>query len=53
MTKVDTDLVVLLAGMLWSEAIDFLTAKGVPREDAGALADKVRWEIEGLLDYVK
>lgn len=53
MFKVDSDLVVCLAGVLWDETIEFLTMHGVSREDAGLFANKVRWEIEGLLDYAK
>ena len=51
--SVNSDLVACLAGVLWGEAIDFLVTRGVSREDAGAFADKVRWELEGLLDHVK
>lgn len=51
--KLDSDLVVCLAGFLWGETIDFLVERGVSREDAGEFADKLRWEIEGLLDYVR
>lgn len=50
--KVDADLVVCLAGVLGAEAIDFLVQRGVSRDEAGAFADKLRWEIEGLLDHV-
>ena len=51
--SVSSDLVICLADMLWGEAIDFLVGRGVSRENACAFADKLRWEIEGLLDYVK
>ena len=50
---VDSDLVVLLAGVLWGEAIDFLVQRGVSQDEAVAFADKLRWEIEGLLDHVR
>lgn len=52
-SRVNSDLVVCLAGVLWGETIDFLVGRGVSREKAGAFADKLRWEIEGLLDYVR
>ena len=51
--KVDSDLVICLAGVLWGEAIDFLVQRGVSRDEARAFADKLRWEIEGLLDHVR
>lgn len=51
--SVSSDLVVCLAGVLWGEAIDFLVERGVTRGEAAAFADKLRWEIEGMLDYVK
>lgn len=51
--SVSSDLVVCLAEMLWGETVEFLEERGVSREDAGAFADKLRWEIEGLLDYVQ
>jgi len=35
------------------EALDFLVRRGVSHEEAGKFADKVRWEIEGLLDHVR
>jgi len=53
MSRVNADLVVCLAGVLWGETIDFLVKRGFSRENAGEFADKLRWEIEGLLDYVK
>lgn len=51
--KLNSDLVVCLAGVLWGEALDFLAQRGVPRDEAEAFADKLRWEIEGLLDHVR
>ena len=51
--KVDSDLVICLAGVLWGEAIDFLVQRGVSRDEAREFADKLRWEIEGLLDHVR
>lgn len=51
--KVDSDLVICLAGVLWGETIDFLVQRGVSRDEARAFADKLRWEIEGLLDHVR
>lgn len=51
--SVSSDLVLCLASVLWGETIDFLVERGVSRDDAGAFADKLRWEIEGLLDYVR
>lgn len=45
--------VVELAGYLWAETIDFLVDREVPRGPAGLFAEKVRWEVEGLLDHVK
>ena len=51
--KADADLVICLAGVLWGETIDFLVQRGVSRDEAGAFADKIRWEIEGLLDHVR
>lgn len=53
MCKVDADLVIWLGDMLGGATIDFLVQRGVSREDAGAFADKVQWQIEGLLDYVE
>lgn len=53
MSEVNADLVVCLAGALWGETVDFLVGRGVSRENAGEFADKLRWEIEGLIDYVK
>lgn len=51
--SVSSDLVICLADMLRGETVEFLEGRGVSREDAGAFADKLRWEIEGMLDYVK
>lgn len=51
--KLDSDLVICLAGVLWGEALDFLVRRGVSHEEAGKFADKVKWEIEGLLDHVR
>lgn len=51
--KVDSDLVICLAGVLWGESIDFLVQRGVSHDEARAFADKLRWEIEGLLDHVR
>ena len=51
--KLDSDLVICLAGVLWGEALDFLVQRGVPHDEAGAFADKLRWEIEGVLDHVR
>lgn len=51
--KLNSDLVICLAGVLWGEALDFLVRRGVPHDEAGAFADKLRWEIEGLLDHVR
>nr|DAQ08007.1 MAG TPA: hypothetical protein [Caudoviricetes sp.] len=51
--KVDSDLVICLAGVLWGETLDFLVQRGVSHDEAVAFADKLRWEIEGLLDYVR
>lgn len=50
---VSSELVICLADVLWGNTVDFLVERGVSREDAGVFADKLRWEIEGLLDYVK
>lgn len=49
---VNSDLVIHLTGVLWGETIDFLVKRGVSREEAVIFADKVSWEIMGLLDYV-
>lgn len=51
--NLDSDLVICLAGVLWGETLDFLVQRGVSHEEAGKFADKVRWEIEGFLDYVR
>ena len=51
--KLNSDLVVCLAGVLWGETLDFLVRRGVSHEEAGKFADKVRWEIEGFLDDVR
>jgi hypothetical protein len=51
--KLNSDLVICLAGVLWGEALDFLVRRGVPHDEAGEFADKLRWEIEGLLDHVR
>ena len=48
----NSDLVVCLAGEIWGETVDFLVERGVSRADAGVFADKLSWEIMGLLDYV-
>ena len=53
MTRLNSNLVIYLADELWEETIEFLVERGVSREDASAFADKVQWEVEGLLDYVK
>lgn len=49
---INSDLLIHLTGVLWGNAIDFLVERGVPREEAGVFADKLSWEIMGLLDYV-
>ena len=51
--KLDSDLVICLAGVLWGEALDFLVQRGVQQDEAVAFADKLQWEIEGLLDHVR
>nr|DAS20682.1 MAG TPA: hypothetical protein [Caudoviricetes sp.] len=51
--KLDSDLVICLAGVLWGESLDFLMQRGVQQDEAVAFADKLRWEIEGLLDHVR
>lgn len=51
--KLDSDLVICLAGVLWGESLDFLMQRGVQQDEAVAFADKIRWEIEGLLDHVR
>ena len=51
--NIGSDLVICLAGVLWAGTIDFLVERGVPREKAGEFADKLRWEVEGLLDHVE
>lgn len=51
--KLDSDLVICLAGVLWGEALDFLMQRGVQQDEAVAFAGKLRWEIEGLLDHVR
>lgn len=51
--KLDSDLVICLAGVLWGETLDFLMQRGVQQDEAVSFADKLRWEIEGLLDHVR
>lgn len=53
MCDVSQEQVVELADYLGAETIDFLVERGVSRSPAGLFADKVRWEVEGLLDHVK
>lgn len=53
MSSVNQNQVVDLASDLWSVTIDRLVKCGVSRTEAGEFADKVRWEVEGLLDYVE
>lgn len=53
MSSVREGHVVQLASDLWTETIDRLVESGVSCAEAEAFADKVRWEIEGLLDFVE
>lgn len=53
MSNVNEDFVVRLASDLWSETIDRLVKSGASHAEAVAFADKARWEIEGLLDFVE
>ena len=51
MCSVRTDHVVQVASDLWIETIARLVKLGVSRAEAEAFADRVRWEIEGLVDF--
>lgn len=50
---VNAGLVVSLAVSLWDATVDYLVHREVPRDEAEKFADKLRWEVEGLLDYVE
>lgn len=53
MSNVRQEHVVRLAADLWAVMVDHLVRSGVSRDKAGEFADKARWEIEGLLDFVE